>query len=74
MNLVLDCVFIFLNNFIYLFLAVLDVRCYTGFSVVVESRGYSLVAVLGLLIVVASRCGAQALELSGFRSCSTWAQ
>ena len=54
MNLVLDCVFIFLNNFIYLFLAVLDVRCYTGFSVVVESRGYSLVAVLGLLIVVAS--------------------
>ena len=54
MNLVLDCVFIFFNNFIYLFLAVLDVRCYTGFSVVVESRGYSLVAALGLLIVVAS--------------------
>ena len=53
-NLVLDCVFIFFNNFIYLFLAVLDVRCYTGFSVVVESRGYSLVAALGLLIVVAS--------------------
>ena len=32
----------------------LDVHCYTGFSVVAESRGYSLVAVLGLLIVVAS--------------------
>ena len=28
--------------------------CYKRFSLVVESRGYSLVAVLGLLIAVAS--------------------
>ena len=38
----------------YLFLVVLDLCCCTGFSVVVESRGYFLAAVLGRLIVVAS--------------------
>ena len=38
----------------YLFLSVLDLHCCTGFSVVVESWGYSLVAVLRFLIVVAS--------------------
>ena len=36
------------------FLAVSDLRCCTGFTLVVESRGYSLVAVQGLLTVVAS--------------------
>ena len=40
--------------FIYLFLAVLGLHCCSGFSLVVTSRGYSLVAVHGLLIVVAS--------------------
>ena len=40
--------------FTYLFLAVLDLCCYAGFSLVVESRGYSLVAVHELLIAVAS--------------------
>ena len=39
--------------FIYLFLAVLDLRCYAGFSLVVESRGCSPVAVYELLIAVA---------------------
>ena len=39
--------------FIYLFLAVLGLHCCSGFSLV-TSRGYSLVAVHGLLIVVAS--------------------
>ena len=45
---------IFLNNFISLFLAMLSVCCFLGFSVVVASGGCSLVAMLGLLIVVAS--------------------
>ena len=40
--------------FTYLFLAVLDLCCYAGFSLVVESRGYSLVAVHGFLIAVTS--------------------
>ena len=46
--------------FIYLFWAVLGLHCSMGFSLVSESVGYSLVAVCGLLIEVASRCGAQA--------------
>ena len=44
----------FLNNFIDLFLAVLDLRCFTGFFPVAKSGGRSPVAVLMLLIVVAS--------------------
>ena len=40
--------------FIYLFLTVLDVCCSVGFTVVLVSRGYSLVAVTGLLIALAS--------------------
>ena len=43
----------FLKKFKYLFLAVLVLHCYTGFSLVAMSRGCSLVAVRGLLIVVA---------------------
>ena len=39
---------------IYLFLAVLGLHCYKHFSLVVASRGYSPVALLGLLIAVAS--------------------
>ena len=42
------------NNFIYLFLAVLGLRCHVGFSLAVESRGYALVEVHGLLLVVVS--------------------
>ena len=41
-------------NLIYLFLSVLDLHCYMGFSLVMESGGYSLVAVHVLLIAVAS--------------------
>ena len=37
-----------------LFLAALGLRCYVGFSLVVESRGYSLVDVCRLLLAVAS--------------------
>ena len=43
-----------LYNFIYLFLAVLGLRCCGGFSLVAASASYSLVAVCRLLIVVAS--------------------
>ena len=35
-------------------MAVLGLGCCTGFSLVVESRGYSVVVVHGLLIVVTS--------------------
>ena len=46
-------IFIFcINLFIYLFLAVLGLRCCEGFSLVAASGGYSLLAVHGLLIVV----------------------
>ena len=44
-------VFFFKNR---LFLAVLGLRCCTGFSLVAVRRGYSLVAMHRLLIVVAS--------------------
>ena len=44
-----------------LFLAVLGLRCYAGFPLVVGSRGYSLVAVLRFLIVVASLVGEHGL-------------
>jgi len=37
-----------------LFLAVLGLHCYVGFSLVVASRDYSPVAVLGLLVAVGS--------------------
>ena len=37
-----------------LFLAVLGLCCFMGFSLVAASRGYSLVVGLGLLIAVAS--------------------
>ena len=38
----------------YLFLAVLGLCCFLGFSLVVASRGYPPVVVCRLLIVVAS--------------------
>ena len=41
-----------LEKIIYLFLAVLGLRCHVGFSLVVESEGYSLAAVRRLLITV----------------------
>ena len=46
------CMFFFFFN-IYL-LAVLGLHCYTGFSLVAETRGYSLVALHGLPVAVAS--------------------
>ena len=45
---------VFFNNVIHLFLAVLGLCCYVGFSLVVVSRGYSLVVRQRLLTAVAS--------------------
>ena len=39
---------------IYFFLAVLGLHCCVGFSLAVESEGYSLVAVCRLLVAVTS--------------------
>ena len=44
--------FFFQTNFIYLFLAVLGLCCYVGFSLVAASGVCSQVVVLGLLIAV----------------------
>ena len=50
-----------------------------GFSLIAASGGYFLVAVQGLLIVVASLVAEKnsreewVLEHAGFRSCSSWA-
>ena len=51
----------------FLFLAVLGLRCCTGFSLVVVSRGYSLIATHGLLIAVVSLAAEHQLY-------DTWAQ
>ena len=45
--------------FMYLFLIVLGLRCCASFSLVVASRGYSLVEVCSLFIGVTSYFGAQ---------------
>ena len=42
------------KKFIYVFLAELGLRCCTGFSLVAENGGSSLVAASGLLIAEAS--------------------
>ena len=47
--------------FIYLFLAVLGLRCWAWAFSTCGERGLLSVAMHGLLIAVASRCGAQAL-------------
>ena len=55
---------LFFFNFVlfaYLFLAVLGLGCCTGFSPVVVSGGYSLIAVSGLLTAVASLVEEQGL-------------
>ena len=68
------------NNFIYLFLAVLGLRCHAGFSLVVESRGYSLVAMHKLLFAVAFvvehglECAwASVIVARELSSCDSWA-
>ena len=50
------CIFVYIYIFFFSFflLAVPGLRCCAGFSLVLESRGYSLAAVLRLLVAVAS--------------------
>jgi len=57
--------------FIYLFSAALGLP---GFTLVVASRGYSLVVLYGLLIAMASLVEVWALGCAGFSSCGMWAQ
>ena len=60
------CVYIYIYTHInFYFLAVGSLLLHR-LSLVAMNRGYSVVVVLGLLIVVASCCGAQALD--------TWVQ
>ena len=61
--------------FIYLRLAVLSLHCCVEFSLVVASRGYSLVAVNVLLIAVASFVVEHMHRAcAGFSSSGMWAQ
>ena len=62
----------------YLFLTVLGLYCCAGFSLAVESLGYSLVVVHGwvhkLSIAVASHCRACALGHTGSSNCGSLAR
>ena len=55
--------FIFKKIFIYLFLAGLGLHCCADFSLVAGRRGYSTVAVRGLLIAVASLVAEHVLQV-----------
>ena len=65
--------FFFFFNFIYLLLAVLDVHCRAGFSLVAESGGYMLAALQGFVISVASLVVEHPSRSWGFSSCGSWA-
>ena len=49
-------------NFTYLFLAVLGLCCCVGFSLVAGSRGCSLVAAHGFLMMISSVVAEQGLQ------------
>lgn len=57
----------------YLFVALLGLCCFMGFSLVAVSRGYSLAVVQGFLIAVASLLRSTGSRAHGLRSCSFWA-
>ena len=66
-------------SFIPLFLAVLGLCCCTGFSLVVESEGYSLAVVVRLLSAVASLVGSMGSRVRGLQllllpASRAWAQ
>ena len=63
-----------LTFFFSFFLAVLGVCCCMQAFCSCGEQGYCVVVVGGLLIGVASHCGAQVLRFMGFRSCCMWAQ
>ena len=60
--------------FLYLFLAVLGLRCHVDFSLVAVIQGYSLVAVHRFLIAVGSLLLNTVSRCTGFSSCGTWPQ
>ena len=60
-NLKINFPFIAEKPIFFFFLAVLDLRCCTGFSLVAASRGCSLVAVRRLLVAVISLVGEHGL-------------
>ena len=60
--------------YLFLFLAVLGLCCCAGFSLVAVSESYSLVAVCGLLKVVASPVAEHGFWAMSFSSCGMWAQ
>ena len=64
---------ILFQNVLFLFLAVLGLRCCAGFSLVVVIRGYSLLQCTVFSLCGFSCCRAQALELVGFNSCNSQA-
>ena len=55
-------------------MSVLGIHCCAGFSLVAATSGYSLVAVCGLLIVVACLVVEHSSRSTGFSSCSRQAQ
>ena len=60
------CIYIYIYIFFFFsffLLAVLGLRCCVGFSLVLESAGYSPVAGHRFLIAGASHCGAQAPDV-----------
>ena len=60
---ILFILYVFILCILYVFvLTVLDLCCYVGFSLVVVSRGSSLVAVLGILTAVASLVAGHGLQ------------
>ena len=70
-----DCNYglVLFTNLMYLFVAVLGLHCCRGFSLVVLSRGCSLVVVNGLLVEAASLVWSTGSRFTGFSSCSSWA-
>ena len=62
------------NDFIYLFLFVLGLHCFIGFSLVVVSGGYSCYVALASHFHGLSCYRVWALGCMGFSSCSMWAQ
>ena len=65
--------FLKITLFIFLFLAMLGLYCCAGFSLVVESGGYSLVAVQRLLTKVTSLVTEHGSTKHGLSSFSSWA-
>ena len=60
--------------FIYVFLTVLGLHCWVGFSVAAESRGHSSCGPWASHCSGFSGCGSRAQGYLGISSCGTWSQ